>query len=121
MLVGFIGKIAAATNIYAKNGSQAFLPCEWDDDSVRWYGVGDHQYSTGKNILQSLPISLRQRLQIINDNGFNLVINDIHQDDEGSYKCISDNGTLNYNLYLIGEYKTYQDVTYFLSIVTIQE
>ncbi|XP_076116667.1 uncharacterized protein LOC143084144 [Mytilus galloprovincialis] len=101
LLSGFIGKIAAATNIYAKNGSQAFLPCEWADDSVRWYGVGDHQYSTGNNILQSLPISLRQRLQIINDNGFNLVINDIHKDDEGSYKCISDNGTINYNLYLI--------------------
>ncbi|OPL33812.1 hypothetical protein AM593_04678, partial [Mytilus galloprovincialis] len=101
MLAGFIEKIAAATNIYAKNGSQAFLPCEWDDDSVRWYGIGDHQYSTGNNILQSLPISLRQRLQIINDNGFNLVINDTHKHDEGSYKCISDNGTLNYNLYLI--------------------
>ncbi|CAG2228170.1 unnamed protein product [Mytilus edulis] len=98
---GFIEKIAAATNIYAKNGSQAFLPCEWDDDSVMWYGIGDHQYSNGNNILQSLPISLRQRLQIINDNGFNLVINDTHKNDEGSYKCISDNGTLNYNLYLI--------------------
>ncbi|XP_063399062.1 kin of IRRE-like protein 2 [Mytilus trossulus] len=98
---GLVEELAAAINVYAKIRSEAVLPCEWADSSVRWYGIGDHQYSTGTSILQGLPISLRQRLRIINDNGFNLGIRDIHKDDEGNYKCISDNGTINYNLYLI--------------------
>lgn len=106
MLIGLVEELAAATNVYAKIGFEAVLPCEWADDSVRWYGIGDHQYSTGTRILQGLPISLRQRLHIIENNGFNLGIRDIHKDDEGNYKCTSDNGTINYILYLIGECET---------------
>lgn len=59
MLIGLVEELAAAINVYAKIGSEAVLPCEWADDSVRWYGIGDHQYSSGTSILQGLPISLR--------------------------------------------------------------
>lgn len=90
--------------MYAKNGSDAVLPCEWADDSVKWYGIGGYQYSSRKDILESLPLSLQERLYIIDRDGYNLGISLIQKEDEGTYKCISDNGTEYYNLHLKGEY-----------------
>ncbi|CAC5416615.1 unnamed protein product [Mytilus coruscus] len=87
--------------INAKSGSNATLSCPWTEDSVKWYGIYGHQYSSGKSILSSLPPSLQERLDIWENDGYNLRIRNVSGYDEGNYQCSSVNGTKYITMFLI--------------------
>lgn len=101
-----IGAITSdrSKDINAKSGSNATLLCPWTDDSVKWYGIYGHQYSSGKSILSSLPASLQERLDIWEKDGYNLRIKNVSKYDEGNYQCSSINGTKYTRMFLIGKY-----------------
>ncbi|CAC5391040.1 unnamed protein product [Mytilus coruscus] len=86
-------KISCSEVILSKIGSNTTLLCPWTENPVIWYGIYGHQYSSGKSILSSLPSSLQERLDVWENNGYNLRINNISGYDEGKYECSSINGT----------------------------
>ncbi|CAC5391038.1 unnamed protein product [Mytilus coruscus] len=98
-----IGAITArhSEEINIKSGSNATLSCPWTEDSVKWYGIYGHQYSSGKSILSSLPPSLQERLDIWENDGYNLRIRNVSRYDEGNYQCSSINGTKYITMFLI--------------------
>ncbi|VDI73957.1 Hypothetical predicted protein [Mytilus galloprovincialis] len=93
--------IGRSEEINAKSGSNATLSCPWIEDTVKWYGIYGHQYSSGKSILSSLPPSLQDRLDIWENDGYNLRITNVSGYDEGQYKCSSSNGTKYITMFLI--------------------
>ncbi|XP_076117792.1 uncharacterized protein LOC143085381 isoform X2 [Mytilus galloprovincialis] len=93
-------KSSSSEAIFSKIGSNATLECPWTEDSVKWYGIYGHQYSSGNSILSSLPSSLRARLDIWENDGYNLRITNVSGYDEGQYKCSSSNDTTFILMYL---------------------
>ncbi|XP_071125361.1 uncharacterized protein [Mytilus edulis] len=103
LLLAIAGAVTTghSEEINAKSGSNATLSCPWTEDSVKWYGIYGHQYSSGKSILSSLPPSLQYRLDIWEKDGYNLMIRNVSEYDEGQYKCSSSNGTKYITMFLI--------------------